>query len=141
MSSRHQWLKPIILASWEAEIGRIKAQGQPGKIDHETPHLQNNRAKGTEDMVQVAEHLFCKCKALNSNSSPTQKKKYISNQISHISPFNSHTLPVAITLYNTFLEKDQELSQNLATAIAVAVESGNWRPCNVLYTLPGVHVQ
>jgi hypothetical protein len=31
-----QWLKPIIPATWEAEIGRIKVQGQPG---------QNNQSK------------------------------------------------------------------------------------------------
>jgi hypothetical protein len=27
---------PVILATWEAEIGRIMAQGQSGQIVHET---------------------------------------------------------------------------------------------------------
>jgi hypothetical protein len=27
---------PIILAAWEAEVGRIMGQGQPGEIVHET---------------------------------------------------------------------------------------------------------
>jgi hypothetical protein len=31
-----RWLKPIILASQEAEIRRIKVRSQPGKIVHKT---------------------------------------------------------------------------------------------------------
>jgi hypothetical protein len=37
LSVRHQWSIPVILATWEAEIGRIRVPGQPKKIVHETP--------------------------------------------------------------------------------------------------------
>jgi hypothetical protein len=36
---------PVILVTWEAEIGRIVVEGQPGQIVHEMPHLQNNQNK------------------------------------------------------------------------------------------------
>jgi hypothetical protein len=40
------WLTHVILDTWEAEIGRITVQGQPGQIVQETPpHLQNNQSK------------------------------------------------------------------------------------------------
>jgi hypothetical protein len=35
----------VILATWEAEIGKTMVQGQPRKIIWETPHLQNNQSK------------------------------------------------------------------------------------------------
>jgi hypothetical protein len=32
----HQWLTPVIPATWEAEIGRIMVPGQPKQIDLKT---------------------------------------------------------------------------------------------------------
>jgi hypothetical protein len=34
------WLTPVIPAIWEAEIGRIEAQGQPWQTVPETPSLK-----------------------------------------------------------------------------------------------------
>jgi hypothetical protein len=42
MSALHPWLIPLI--PWEAEIRRIKVQGQPGQIVPRL-HLQNNQSK------------------------------------------------------------------------------------------------
>jgi hypothetical protein len=55
----HWWLTPIILASWEAEIGKIMVQGQPRQIIQETPISKITRAKWTGDMAQVVECLLC----------------------------------------------------------------------------------
>jgi hypothetical protein len=35
-SVKHQWLTPVILATQEAEIRRIKVRSQPGQIVHKT---------------------------------------------------------------------------------------------------------
>jgi hypothetical protein len=35
----------VTLATWEAEIRRIKVQGQPGQIVPRDIHLQNNQSK------------------------------------------------------------------------------------------------
>jgi hypothetical protein len=36
---------PVILASWEAKMGRIAVLGQPRKIACETPFPNNNQSK------------------------------------------------------------------------------------------------
>jgi hypothetical protein len=53
----HWWFTPVILATWEAEIGRIA----------EIPSPKITRAKWTGDVTQAVEHLLCKHEALSSN--------------------------------------------------------------------------
>jgi hypothetical protein len=58
------------LATWEAEIRRIGVRGQPGQIPS-----PNQSEKWTGGVAQTIECLLCKYEALNSNPSPTKKKK------------------------------------------------------------------
>jgi hypothetical protein len=56
-------LLPIILATWEAEIGRIKVQGQLGEIVYETPPISKiTRAKWAGGVAQAVQCLLCKWK-------------------------------------------------------------------------------
>jgi hypothetical protein len=45
LRARHWWFTPVILVTWEAEMGRIAVRGQSMQIVCETPHLQNNQSK------------------------------------------------------------------------------------------------
>jgi hypothetical protein len=60
---------PVILDTWEAEMGRIKILQQ---IVSKDPLSKITRAKWTEG---VAQHLLCKFEALSPNPSLTKKKK------------------------------------------------------------------
>jgi hypothetical protein len=54
MLARHQWLTPVILATWEAKIGRIEVCRQI--VRETTPHppiSKITREKGTWGMAQV----------------------------------------------------------------------------------------
>jgi hypothetical protein len=42
------WLIPIVLVTWEVEIGRIIFQGQPGQIVHKTPSPKYQKKNGLE---------------------------------------------------------------------------------------------
>jgi hypothetical protein len=64
-SDKCQWLTTVILATQEAEIGRIPVGGQPGQI----ARSQLTRAKWAGGMAQEIVCLPCKCKIL------TAKKK------------------------------------------------------------------
>jgi hypothetical protein len=44
MEAGHWWLAPVILATWEAEIGRIMIQASLGK--KQNPYLQYQSKKG-----------------------------------------------------------------------------------------------
>jgi hypothetical protein len=64
----------LILATWEAEIRRIKVEGQRRELLLETPIFKITRAKSIESVAQAVECLFCKCDALRSNPGTIKKK-------------------------------------------------------------------
>jgi hypothetical protein len=66
---------PVILSSCEAEIGRIKIQGQQRQIVYKYPFPEITEKKWTGGMALEVYHLPSKQEALSSNYSPTKKKK------------------------------------------------------------------
>jgi hypothetical protein len=82
--ARGPWLTPIILAIWEAEIRRIKVQGQANSS--QDPISKITRAKWTGSVAQVVERLLCKCKNPKLRLPSHKKKKKVS------SPTNLHFL-------------------------------------------------
>jgi hypothetical protein len=55
-----QWLVPLILATWEAKIGRIEFWGQPGQTVHDSSISKITRAKWIGGVTQAVECLLCK---------------------------------------------------------------------------------
>jgi hypothetical protein len=70
------WLTPVILASWEAEIGRIVVRDQYRQIVRwDSPISKTTKAKWTGGVANAVEHLLWACEALRSNPDPTGKKR------------------------------------------------------------------
>jgi hypothetical protein len=57
---------PVILATWEAELGRITVPWQPRQIAQETP---------ISKITGGVEHLLFKREVLSSDPSPTEKER------------------------------------------------------------------
>jgi hypothetical protein len=83
------WVTPIILATWEADIGRIVVGGQPEQILQETSTVKITRAKWTGGMAPVVECLLCKHEMLSSNPSPPPRPPFPLSIISQSTCFCS----------------------------------------------------
>jgi hypothetical protein len=70
--ARHQQLTPVILATWEGEIERIRVPGQllPGNYEKFPEKLCEQN--GLKLWLKLSEHLLRKDKVLSSNFSPTK---------------------------------------------------------------------
>jgi hypothetical protein len=66
-----QWLRPVILTAWEAEIGRISAQGHIRQTVSKT-HLQNDQSKMNWRCGSSG-----RMSALISNPTPTNLSIYL----------------------------------------------------------------
>jgi hypothetical protein len=64
---------PISLATWEAEIRRIRVQSQTRQIVPETLYRKDPTHKRAGTVVQVVEYLLSKCEAPGSKPSTIKK--------------------------------------------------------------------
>jgi hypothetical protein len=70
-----QWLIPVILATQEAEIKRITAQGQPRQIVWKTLYQNTQHKKRAGGVAQVVERPPDNREAPSSNSRTVELKK------------------------------------------------------------------
>jgi hypothetical protein len=72
---------PVILATWEAEIGRISVKDQPRQIVGVAPISKITRAKWTGGVAQAVK---CKSSEFKSQSYKKKKKKKLLKQTATI---------------------------------------------------------
>jgi hypothetical protein len=70
------WLMPIILATCQAEIRRIKVQSQPRLLVCKSTCLKITKAKWIRGVAQVVECLLCKFEVLSSSPKKGGKKTH-----------------------------------------------------------------
>jgi hypothetical protein len=100
---------PIILATWEAEIGRIMVPDQLRQVFLETPISKIIRTKWTESVAQGVERLLCKCEPLSSNFSPTKKKKKKKKYRNNRNPYQRESASPAYPAQSTLYLEDAKL--------------------------------
>jgi hypothetical protein len=74
-AAKRQWLRPVILATQEAEIRRIVVGSRPVKIVFKTLSQKYPTQNTAGEVTRVLECLPSKCEALHSNPRDHQKKK------------------------------------------------------------------
>jgi hypothetical protein len=76
-SKGHQKLTSVTIATWEIEIRRIMAWGQPGKIVCKTPVSKITRAKWAGGVAQAVENPFASTQPWVQTAVSQKKKAYL----------------------------------------------------------------
>jgi hypothetical protein len=112
--ARHKCLTPVILATWEAEIRRIKVRGQLKQNSVHNPIYKITRAKWAGGVAQVVECLLCKNEANFKPQSLKRKDKQIrgnQNSLATLLPLLSLALKSGMTPRAEQLSCDHEVKK------------------------------